>query len=97
MCLSVVRGISRPSTIVFENNQFKNVVIAIHDSVPEDKSLIDTLKVNLYLACNGTAALLMRTRTYVLFVKKCGKWQYSRLSLSRSPRDSLKYFEISVL
>ena len=42
---ATVDAISRPSTMVLENNQFKNVVIAIHDSVAEDKSLIDTLKV----------------------------------------------------
>ena len=48
--VSSVGAISRPSTIVFENNQFKNVVIAIHESVTEDKTLIDTLKV-------GTKAL----------------------------------------
>ena len=42
---ATVDAISRPSTMVLENNQFKNVVIAIHDSVTEDKSLIDTLKV----------------------------------------------------
>ena len=43
--VATVDAISRPSTMVLENNQFKNVVIAIHDSVAEDKSLIDTLKV----------------------------------------------------
>ena len=38
-------GLSRPSTMTLENNQYKNVVIAVHESVPEDMSLIDTLKV----------------------------------------------------
>jgi hypothetical protein len=38
-------GLSRPSTIVLKNNGFTNVVVAIHESVPEDKTLIDTLKV----------------------------------------------------
>ncbi|XP_053377120.1 calcium-activated chloride channel regulator 1-like [Mercenaria mercenaria] len=40
----LVSGLSRPSTIVFENNGFTNVVIAIHESVGEDKALLDTLK-----------------------------------------------------
>ncbi|XP_060596290.1 calcium-activated chloride channel regulator 4-like isoform X1 [Ruditapes philippinarum] len=37
-------GLSRPSTIVLKNNGFTNVVVAIHESVPEDKTLIDKLK-----------------------------------------------------
>lgn len=45
--ISYVQTISRPSTIVFENNQFKNVVVAIHDSVEENAALIDILKVCL--------------------------------------------------
>lgn len=43
-----VTGVSRPSTIVLENNQYKNVVVAIHESIPEDAGLIDTLKVFIY-------------------------------------------------
>ena len=42
---SSVEAISRESTMVLENNQFKNMVIAIHESVAEDKSLISNLKV----------------------------------------------------
>ncbi|XP_052781793.1 LOW QUALITY PROTEIN: calcium-activated chloride channel regulator 1-like [Mya arenaria] len=38
------RSVSRPSTIVLENNQFKNVVVAVHDSIAEDGSLIDKIK-----------------------------------------------------
>lgn len=45
--ISIAEAVSRDSTIVFENNQLKNVVIAIHESVAEDKSLIDTLKVGI--------------------------------------------------
>lgn len=44
-----VTGVSRPSTMLLENNQYKNVVVAIHDSIPEDAGLIDTLKVLLLL------------------------------------------------
>ena len=44
---SFVEAISRDSTMVLENNQFKNMVIAIHESVTEDKSLITTLKVGI--------------------------------------------------
>lgn len=43
-CLHSGAGLSRPSTMRLQNNEFKNVVIAIHDSVPEDKLLINTLK-----------------------------------------------------
>lgn len=61
LCLSgliqQVSGLSRPSTMVLENNGFKNVVIAIHESVAEDKALIDTLKVYLSFIAKITSFL----------------------------------------
>ena len=45
--VSFAEAISRESTMVLENGQFKNMVIAIHESVAEDKSLINNLKVGL--------------------------------------------------
>ncbi|XP_052780593.1 calcium-activated chloride channel regulator 1-like [Mya arenaria] len=44
LCFGYSISVSRPSTIVFENNQFKNVVVAVHDSIAEDGSLIDKIK-----------------------------------------------------
>ncbi|XP_052284619.1 calcium-activated chloride channel regulator 1-like isoform X2 [Dreissena polymorpha] len=37
-------AVSRPSTMVLQNNEFSNVVVAIHESIPENAALIDTLK-----------------------------------------------------
>lgn len=45
LCIQYTLAFSRPSTIVLENNEYKNVVIAIHDSVAEDKAFIEKLKV----------------------------------------------------
>ncbi|KAK3581282.1 hypothetical protein CHS0354_033015 [Potamilus streckersoni] len=36
--------LSRPSNIILENNGYRNIVVAIHDSVTEDASLIDKIK-----------------------------------------------------
>ncbi|KAH3876328.1 hypothetical protein DPMN_000167 [Dreissena polymorpha] len=38
-------AVSRPSTMVLQNNEFSNVVVAIHESLPENAALIDTLNV----------------------------------------------------
>lgn len=38
-------AIGRPSTMVLENNQYKNVVVAIHESIGEDNALVEKLKV----------------------------------------------------
>jgi len=46
-CGNYVSGISRPPTMVLENNQYKNVVVAIHQSIGEDSALVDQLKVNI--------------------------------------------------
>ncbi|XP_041373494.1 calcium-activated chloride channel regulator 1-like [Gigantopelta aegis] len=37
-------GISRPTAIKLENNEYTNVLVAIHEDVPEDKNLIDKIK-----------------------------------------------------
>ncbi|ESO89264.1 hypothetical protein LOTGIDRAFT_229149 [Lottia gigantea] len=39
-----VSGITRPTNIVLENNGYKNILVAIHPSVPEDPTLIDSIK-----------------------------------------------------
>ncbi|KAL4226206.1 hypothetical protein ACF0H5_014192 [Mactra antiquata] len=36
--------LSKPSTIILQNNEYRNVIVAIHDSIPEDKAFIDKLK-----------------------------------------------------
>jgi hypothetical protein len=57
-------GLSRPSTMTLENNEYKNVVIAIHESIPEDKTLIDTLKVSLFI----TRALREHENAYLFIL-----------------------------
>ena len=52
VCLCLVYktvAVSRPSTMRFQNNQFTNVVVAFHDSIQEDKNLIDQLKVSKWV------------------------------------------------
>ncbi|KAK7507541.1 hypothetical protein BaRGS_00001476 [Batillaria attramentaria] len=39
-----VGGISRPSSVTLDNNEFKNVLVAIHPEVPEDVNLLQRIQ-----------------------------------------------------
>ncbi|KAK7089201.1 hypothetical protein V1264_024923 [Littorina saxatilis] len=42
--VSASEGLSRPSSIVLENNEFKHILVAINDNVADDPTLVQTIK-----------------------------------------------------
>ena len=46
-CVGSGRAVSRPSTMVLENNEFWNVVVALHESMPDDPRSLVRLKVTI--------------------------------------------------
>ena len=88
------------SRVVFNQKHDSNrtiidVTVCVHVSFTQIYFInSQTFKlVNSILVCSCRKIKAGKPFTFVYFPRK---WEYSRLSLFRRPRDSLKYFEISV-
>lgn len=46
LMVHLVAAISGPSSVQLENNEYKNVLVAISPDVPEDPALIQSIKVS---------------------------------------------------
>ena len=47
-------AISRPTSIVLENNEFNHILVAIDDNVDDDPTLIQTIKVRTVFAIRSS-------------------------------------------
>ena len=71
--------------------------LCVHESKQEVPKLVCLVKLVEDRCGHFLQWLLFVERIFKVLCEKYSIYIYSRLSLSRIPRDSLKYFEISVL
>ncbi|KAL3851882.1 hypothetical protein ACJMK2_015581 [Sinanodonta woodiana] len=89
------QGLTKPSNIVLENNGFKNVVIAFHDSVGEDPALIDTLKKTL-IDASKVLYNATRKRAYFKEITILLPSSWTTISASAATTETLQFADFII-
>ncbi|KAK3581283.1 hypothetical protein CHS0354_033016 [Potamilus streckersoni] len=87
--------LTKPSNIVLENNGFKNVVIALHDSVDEDPALIDKLKKTLSEA-SKVLYTATRKRAYFKEITILLPSSWTTINASAATTETLQFADVIV-
>ena len=83
-------AISRPTSIVLENNEYKNILVAIDDSVDDDPTLIQTIKVRAVCIIHSTSRRGLGIDTLTRLKRCFGIDKRRQLCKSSTNRDFLK-------
>lgn len=83
-------AISRPTSIVLENNEYKHILVAIDDSVDDDPTLIQTIKVRAVCIIHSTSRRGLGIDTLTRLKRCFGIDKRRQLCKSSTNRDFLK-------